>query len=85
VCDQLGLSHEPSQANFLFIDTRRPARDVYAGLLRRGIVVRSGDVHQCPTWVRVSIGSEEEMRRFEAAFVEVLAEVPEPVPVAASL
>jgi histidinol-phosphate aminotransferase len=84
-CDQLGLRYEPSQANFLFIDTRRPARDVYGGLLRRGILVRSGDVHQCPTWVRVSIGSPEEMQRFEAAFVAVLTEVPEPIPVAAAV
>jgi histidinol-phosphate aminotransferase len=78
LCDELGLRYEPSQANFVFIDVRRPARDVCSALVRRGILVRSGDVHQCPTWVRVSIGSPEAMQRFARAFREVLAEVPEP-------
>jgi histidinol-phosphate aminotransferase len=36
-----GIEVTPSQANFLWIATPRPAADVHAGLLSRGILVRS--------------------------------------------
>lgn len=36
-----GLSVTPSDANFLWVKTARPARDVYEGLVKRGVLVRS--------------------------------------------
>ncbi len=52
------------------IDVRRPADEVVKALADRG--VRIGRVWQSwPTWVRVSVGTDEQMRRFREAFAQV--------------
>lgn len=76
-CEGLGLRSTPSEANFLFVDVRRDASMVVAALRRRGVLVRSGQVHGTPSWIRVSLGWPEENRRFAEALARVLAEVPE--------
>ncbi len=75
-CDELGLTYTPSQANFIFIDVQRDAHAVTMGLLKRGVLVRSGKMHDAPTWIRVTVGLPEENQKFIAAFREVLAEIP---------
>jgi histidinol-phosphate aminotransferase len=75
-CDALGLEHTPSEGNFIFVDVRRDAKAVASALLRRGVMVRSGEVHDAPTSIRVTVGSPEENDAFLAALREVLAEVP---------
>ena len=77
LCDQLGLGYTPSEGNFLFVDVHREAKAMCAALRRRGVLVRSGDVHGAPTWMRVTVGGTEDIRRFVAALRESLAEVPE--------
>jgi len=76
-CDALRLVYTPSQANFVWIDTRRNSKDVSDALLRRGFMVRSGDVHDAPQNIRVTIGRPEENDGFIKALGAVLAEVPE--------
>jgi histidinol-phosphate aminotransferase len=79
VADNLGLSYTPSQANFIWIDLRRNSRTVLLELMRRGVITRSGEVHDCPNWMRVSVGLPEEIQKFAAALDEVLEEIPEEV------
>jgi histidinol-phosphate aminotransferase len=74
-CRDMGLEHLPSQANFIFVNTRRPARDVHQAMMKRGILIRPGELHGSPTWVRITIGLPEENRRCADALREVLAEV----------
>lgn len=74
-CERLGLPYVPSQANFVFIDVKADSRVVFQGLLRRGVIVRTGDIFGLPTHLRVSIGTAEENARFVRALEEVLAEV----------
>jgi len=76
-CDELGLPYADSQANLLFIDTRRDAKQVFTEMLKRGVIVRSGDVFGMPTFIRVSTGLPEQNRRFVETLKEVLALVPE--------
>ncbi len=76
-CDELGLSYLPSQANFMCVDVRRDSKTVAAEMLKRGLWVRSGDVHDLPTWLRVTIGLPEENERFVQALAEILSIVPE--------
>ena len=76
-CDKLGLAHTPSQANFVWIDLRRSSKDVSDALLKRGFMVRSGDVHDAPQWLRVTVGRPEENDGFIEGFRAVLAEIPE--------
>ncbi|GGE11380.1 histidinol-phosphate aminotransferase [Marinithermofilum abyssi] len=67
-----GLSYFPSQGNFLLLDTQRPAQEVFDVLLRQGVIVRSGSALGYPTHIRVTIGTEEQNRRFLQALAYAL-------------
>jgi histidinol-phosphate aminotransferase len=68
--ERLGLRVAPSQANFVFVDLRRPAREVYERLLRKGVIVR---VIGPPTCVRITLGTLAENDRLLGALGEVLS------------
>lgn len=69
----LGLDVVPTEANFLFVDLKRECRAVFEALLRRAVVVRTGDVFGLPTHVRVTIGTPEQNERFLRELRAVLA------------
>ncbi len=71
--DRLGLPYAPSEANFVWVDLRQDSVRVFKELLRRGVIIRTGDIFGMPTWARVTIGKMEENARFIAALEEVLA------------
>jgi histidinol-phosphate aminotransferase len=62
--DALGLPYIPTEANFILVDVKRNCREVFEGLLRRGVIVRTGDIFGLPTHLRVSIGTAAEIERF---------------------
>jgi histidinol-phosphate aminotransferase len=72
-CDRLGLSYIPSVANFLTIDLRRPAAQVYQALLREGCITRPLANYGLPNHLRVTIGLETEIQRFLDALERILA------------
>jgi histidinol-phosphate aminotransferase len=72
---RLGLSSYPTQANFIMIDVKRPAKLVFEALLRKGIIVRGGHALDFPTSIRVTIGSREQNAKFVTALEQVLSEV----------
>ena len=62
--------------NFVWIDVGRDCREVFQALLRRGVIVRTGDVFGAPTHLRVTTGLPEQNQRLIAALEEVLKGVP---------
>jgi histidinol-phosphate aminotransferase len=66
-----GLGVAPSQANFILVDVKRPARPVYDALLHQGVIVRP--FASLPSSLRVTVGTERENDRFLAALGEVLS------------
>jgi histidinol-phosphate aminotransferase len=70
---RLGLRAAPTEANFIFVDVGRDSREVFSGLLRQGVIVRTGDIFGYPTHIRVTIGLPEQNSRFIAALEKVLA------------
>ena len=68
---RLGLPYVPTQSNFILVDTLQPCREVFAKLLRAGVIVRTGDIFGYPTKIRVTIGTEEENARFIRAIEEL--------------
>lgn len=70
--DRLGLTYVPTQTNFVLVDIGVPCRPAFVELLKRGVIVRTGDIFGLPTHVRVTIGRPEENQRFIAALEEVL-------------
>lgn len=72
--DRLGLPWTPTFANFLLVDVKRPCRPVFDALLRRGVIVRTGDVFGLPTHLRVTIGTPTQNARFVDALEAVLSD-----------
>lgn len=72
---RLGLQWIPSRGNFIAVDLGREAAPVYQGLLREGVIVRPVANYGMPQHLRVSIGTEQENRRFLEALQQVLAGV----------
>ena len=54
----------PTEANFIFLDSGLPAKEVFQELLRHGVIVRTGDPFGLPTWLRVTIGTPAMNERF---------------------
>ena len=69
---QWGYSTVPSRANFICVNVRRPGQEVFQELLELGVIVRSGGPLGMPEFIRVSIGTPEEMSEFLAAFEKVM-------------
>ncbi len=59
--NKLGLPYLETEANFICIQLQSP---VYDGLLKQGIIVRPLESFGLPNHIRVTIGTEEQNRRF---------------------
>lgn len=68
----LGLNYVETEANFIFVDTGKDCQEVFSKLLKLGIIIRTGDIFGYPTYIRVTIGSSEENKRFIAGLKTVL-------------
>lgn len=70
---ELGFQFPPSQSNFLFIThPEKPARELLSGLREKGILVRWFDQPRMDHYLRVSIGTDEEMDALCTALQELL-------------
>ena len=72
VFSQKGIRYFPSETNFFLIDVQRNADEVFEGLLRQGIIVRSMTSYGYPEYIRVTVGVHEENVRFVEALESVL-------------
>jgi histidinol-phosphate aminotransferase len=64
-----GLSVADSDANFVLFGTFAGRHALWQGLLERGVLIREAGP---PEWLRVSIGTADEMAAFRRALDEVL-------------
>lgn len=67
-----GYRLSESYANFVWCDLGFPADKICNQLLRKGIIIRPGSIFGCPNHVRISVGTENEIDRFEAAFTALI-------------
>jgi histidinol-phosphate aminotransferase len=70
-----GLEPLPSAANFLLVRHGADDAQLGDGLLRRGILVRSGAGLGLPGWARITVGPEPLMDRVATALPEVLGDL----------
>jgi histidinol-phosphate aminotransferase len=66
--DRLGVTYIPTEANFLLFETRFDGKDLYTGLLKKGVIIRPMGGKR----LRVTIGLPEENRRFVAELEALL-------------
>ncbi|MDI7174949.1 histidinol-phosphate transaminase [Leptospira santarosai] len=65
----IGLKVPDSDANFVLFGVFADSRAVWQGLLNCGVLIRETELHG---WLRVSIGTPEEMDKFRTALLKVL-------------
>jgi histidinol-phosphate aminotransferase len=71
-CEKHHFTYVPSVSNKFMVDVRRPGQEVIAAMRQQKIYI--GRIWpSMPTYVRVTIGTQEEMNRFKAAFLKVMA------------
>jgi histidinol-phosphate aminotransferase len=68
---QLGLEQVPSQANFILLRVGS-GNDVFRQLLMQGIIVRPMAAYELPEYVRVTVGTMGENRKFIDALKKVI-------------
>lgn len=59
--DKMGLDYIPTVTNFILVSIRK---DVFGDLLKMGIIVRPMDMYGLNGYIRVTIGKEEENKKF---------------------
>ena len=72
---KIGFQVLPSKANFIFIaHPTVPAKKLFAGLREKGVLVRYFDQPRIDNYLRVSIGTDQEMDAFLTAIRELIAQ-----------
>jgi histidinol-phosphate aminotransferase len=66
------LEYVPSVANFVLVKVGK-GQEVFRRLLQRGMIVRAMDEYKLPEWIRVSVGTPEQNRRFFEDLDQVLS------------
>ena len=69
-----GVEAFPTQANFILFRTPLPAREVYDGLLKRGLLLRSVEGPALSRCLRVSVGTAEDNKLFIEKLSDVLTQ-----------
>ncbi|MEM9445024.1 MAG: histidinol-phosphate transaminase [Verrucomicrobiota bacterium] len=72
-CEANQIPYLPSYANFLMMNVKDADR-VFHALLQKGVIVRSLKSYGLPEWIRVSIGTAEQMTHFEEELVSCINE-----------
>ncbi len=70
---EMGLSHLPTWANFIFVDFEMDALPLFEELQRKGIITRTVREYGIPHALRITIGTEKQNRRLVKALKEALS------------
>ena len=70
--ERLGIPYIPSYTNFILMDLETDPMPVYNSLLKEGVIVRPVGGYGLKSHLRVSVGLEEENKRFVTALEKVL-------------
>jgi histidinol-phosphate aminotransferase len=74
--DERGISHYPSEANFICVDLGRDTKPIYEELARGGITVRTLHSFGLPTMLRITLGPLDVMERLLGLLDEALETAP---------
>ena len=67
---RLDLPFVPSLANFVLVNVG-DGKAVFQALMAKGVIVRDMNAYGLPEWIRVSVGTEEQNRRFVTELEEL--------------
>lgn len=70
--DKLGLDYKKTEANFIFINMKRSADELFMEMMKSGIIIRPLTSFGFPQAIRVSIGTREQNEKLIAALMSSL-------------
>ncbi len=70
--EKMGLKYTPTEANFIWVDTGKDSRGLFENLLKKGVIIRTGNIFGFDSYIRVTIGLREQNERFISALKEML-------------
>ncbi len=73
--EKMSVFYIPSETNFVTIDVKTDANKVFEELQKKGVIVRPLGMYGKPTFLRVTVGTLEENRKFIEAFKKVLMQI----------
>ncbi len=62
--DKLSLEYIPSATNFILVNLKNDSREIFKKLLSAGVIVRDMTAWGLDTYIRVTIGTDKENRKF---------------------
>ncbi len=69
--DANGYSYIPSESNCFLLDTRQPGKQVIQAMASQNVII--GRIWpSMPTYVRITVGTQPEMEKFQVAFQRVM-------------
>jgi histidinol-phosphate aminotransferase len=71
--DSLKINYLPSAANFILINLKQDGLKIFNQLLEEGVIVRDMCQYGLKNFIRVTIGTEKENRKFVIALKKVLS------------
>lgn len=71
--DRMGLFYIPTQANFIMVDIKADSRKAFVDLMKKSYIIRPGAAFGMDSFLRVTLGTMDEMRGFIAALEELLS------------
>jgi histidinol-phosphate aminotransferase len=69
---RLAVPFQPSQGNFILVDTMRAAGPVYESMLRQGVIVRPIAGYGLPNHLRITVGTAAQNTRMLQALAQAL-------------
>ncbi|MDD5136029.1 MAG: histidinol-phosphate transaminase, partial [Candidatus Omnitrophica bacterium] len=70
---KMGLEYNRSATNFVIVNVGKDCKAVFGDLLKEGVIVRDMKAWGLDTFIRVTVGTKAENRKFVAALKRVLA------------
>jgi len=61
--DKLGLEYKKTESNFIFINLKKPADQLFIEMMKQGVIIRPLTSFGLPQSIRVSIGTKEQNQK----------------------
>lgn len=71
--DKMGLYYIPTHANFIMVDIKTDSRKAFIELMKKSYIIRPGAAFGMDTFLRVTLGTMDEMQGFIKALKELLS------------
>ena len=70
--EDINIEYIPTYANYILFDVKQDAEEIYNKLLHKGVIIRSMKGYGYKTCLRVTVGTEDQNRKFIECLKEVM-------------